>query len=145
MAKENRELKLVGFNIIKIDAEKNPNHRGDVKLSSNISIKNIEKFKPELAKQESLKIQFIFEVTYGELGKVLLEGEIYLLADSKSSKELLKTWKDKDMSSDVHVALLNIINQKASLRAFEVEEELNLPIHVRLPMLQPQNAEEQSN
>ncbi len=133
---DKKEIRLLGFNLLKVEAEKNQDFKGKLEIKSNINIKNIEKHKLDLAKQDSLKIDFSFDIDYGELGKVILSGNLFLLTDSKSLKETLNSWKDKKLDSEINMAILNIIMQKASLRAFELEEELGLPLHVQLPRLQ---------
>ena len=37
---------------------------------------------------------------------------------------------------DEHAHITNMIIQKASIKAFELEEELGLPIHISLPQMQ---------
>ena len=138
-----KQIRLIGFNITKIHAERNQGFDGKLGVKSNVNIKNIEKFKPELAKQDSLKIDFVFEIDYSELGKVSIEGTMFITADSKQMKEILNSWKDKNLNSELHLGIINIILQKASLRAFQLEEELGLPIHIRLPRIRPNPQEQQ--
>ena len=44
-------------------------------------------------------------------------------------------WKDKKMPDDFRNTLFNLILRKASLKALQLEEEMNLPIHMQLPTL----------
>ena len=136
-----QEIRLLGFSLTKLEAEKKPDFKGKLEVASNINILKIEKFKPELAKQESLKIEFSFDIDYKELGKVVLQGIIFLLVDTKTMKKVLTSWKDKKLDSEFQLIVLNLIMQKASLKAFQLEEELGLPLHVQLPRLQPKESE----
>ncbi|MGC9309229.1 MAG: hypothetical protein ACP5D2_00855 [Candidatus Nanoarchaeia archaeon] len=138
MAKQDRNIRLGGFQLNKISAEKNSNFKGKLEIDSNINLKNIEKYKPDIAKQDSLKIEFSFKIDYKELGNINLEGSLFLILDNKTMKEILQGWEKNNIPQELHITLLNIIVQKSSLRAFELEEELGLPLHIRLPRLQPQ-------
>ncbi len=135
MAKEPGSIRLVGFSLTKIQAEKNHDFEGKPEVKSNIDVKNVEKFKPDLSKQESLKIEFDFKVDYGKLGKVDFEGMMFLLVDPKLMKQVISDWKNKKIAQGLNVAVLNIIVQRASLKAFKIEEELGLPTHIQLPRL----------
>lgn len=133
---EIKDLRLLGLNFSKIEAEKNSNYNGKLEIKQNINVETIEKFKPELAKQDTLKIKFSFEVDYGELGKINLKGTMFLSLDPKSLKEILKQWEAKKLSKEFSLVAFNIIFQKASLKALQFEEELGLPPHVQLPRFQ---------
>jgi hypothetical protein len=130
-----KDIKILGFNFTKVSAEKAPDFSGDIKLSTNINISSVEKQKLELVKDEALKISFSFTISYGELGKVELSGNMFLLTDSKVLKEALKSWEDKKLPEDLRLSVLNVIMQRSSLRAFQLEEDLGLPLHMPLPRL----------
>lgn len=131
-----RELKLIGFNLIKIEAEKNQTFDGKIKIKQDIQLKSVEKQKINLTKQESLKIEFYNEINYGELGKIAFTGNIFFLVNSKTMKEALKAWKKNRLPEQLNLIILNIIMQKSTTKAFQLQEELNLPHHIQLPRLQ---------
>jgi hypothetical protein len=138
MAKENNSMKLLGFNLTKFSGERKPDFKGELEMKSNINLKTIEKFKPEGAKQESLKAEFTFGIVYTDLGSIEIEGIVFIGADPKVIKETIKEFKDNNLTTPVQVGIMNVIMQKASIKALEIEEELGLPPHIRLPVLQPQ-------
>jgi hypothetical protein len=125
-------LKLVGSRIVKINAERNHDFSGKLEMSTNIQIKEIELIKDS---KETIKVTYLFEIDYKELGKVSVEGNIFLTGETKIIKELLKNQKDKKYETPTHIAITNLIIQKASVKAIELEEELMLPIHIKLPTL----------
>jgi hypothetical protein len=129
------EMRLVGFNLTKIHAEKNPNFQGKLEINTNVTVPSIEKHKLDISKEEAVKVDFNFDVSYKELGKVELSGQIFMILDSKSLKEILAHWKDKDAESveKMRVTIFNIIIQKCSLKALSLEEEMGLPPHVQMP------------
>ena len=138
MAEQKEEIKFLGINFNKIKGEKDPTFQGNIDMGSNIEVKNVEKFKPALAKQESLKIDFVFDIDYKEMGKVSLEGTLFLLLDTKTMKEILDSWKKQTLPDFINLAIANIVVQKASTKALQLEEELGLPSHIPFPRLRPQ-------
>jgi hypothetical protein len=133
---EEKSMRLVGSEFTKIGVERNPEFKGKLSVNSDIGLVLIEKFKPESAKQETLKIVFKYSIDYAELGNVTIEGRLYILADTKTQKEILKGWKDKKMDTPEHLTIMNMIMQRSTIKALELEEELGLPIHIKLPVLQ---------
>lgn len=127
-------LKLIGSKFTKINAERKQNFTGKLTISTNIQIKNLEKIE-EL--KDALKTSYNFEVNYNELGCIIIEGNVFISATPRTIKELLKSWKDKKFDTPEHIQITNFIIQKASIKAFELEEELGIPIHIRLPTLSP--------
>lgn len=128
------DLKLIGSKFTKLIAERKPNFSGKLSVNTNIKIKELEKTKDL---KDTLKISYDFEVTYGELGNIILEGDIFISTNSRITKDLLKSWNSKKFDTPEHIQITNFIIQKASIKAFELEEELGLPIHIRLPTLSP--------
>lgn len=130
------DIKLGAFKFLKVFAERSEEFKGELKITPNINLKSIDKHTSDLSKQESLKIDFKFDVDYNGLGKISLEGLLFLIMDPKTLKETLSSWKDKKLNDEVKSIILNLIMHKSSVRAMELEEELNLPLHVQLPRLQ---------
>ncbi|MDH3324087.1 MAG: hypothetical protein OEL89_00450 [Candidatus Peregrinibacteria bacterium] len=130
------KLKLVGSKLIKIEAERNADFSGKLEMKTNLIINSIEKIKEA---KETLKLLYNFEIDYGELGKVSVTGNLFLTGDSKPIKDLLKAQKEKKYDTPEYIAITNLIIQKASIKAFELEEELGLPIHIKLPSLSLKN------
>ncbi|MBT7102108.1 hypothetical protein HN935_01200 [archaeon] len=125
-------LKLAGSRFTKIDAERNDDFSGKLEMTTNIKITSIEKIKET---KDSIKLKYVFAVDYKELGKITVGGILFLSGDSKTIKEILKSHKDKKYETPEYISITNVIIQKASIKAFEIEEELSLPIHIKLPAL----------
>ena len=126
------DLKLIGSKFTKLTAERKPNFAGKLTVNTNIKIKELERTE-EL--KDSLKISYDFEVNYGDLGSITLEGDLFISSNGKIIKELLKSWNEKKFDTPEHIQITNFIIQKASIKAFDLENELGLPIHIRLPTL----------
>ncbi len=130
-------IKLLGSKFTKVSAFRDPEFSGTLNMNQNINIKKIDKYKSEFSKQESLKINYSYIIDYKELGKIEIEGILFIGGDNKLQKELLKNWTDKNYNTPEQVAIMNLIIQKASVKALVLEEELSLPVHFKLPSLQP--------
>jgi len=131
-----KDTKLGAFRFSRQSVERNEEFNGKLKITPNINIKNIEKFKSENSKQESLKVDFKFEVDYNGLGKVSLEGRMFLIVSAQVLKEAVDGWKNKKLDNEINLLILNVIMQKSSVKALQLEEEIGLPFHVQLPRLQ---------
>jgi hypothetical protein len=140
-----KDIRLLAFDFTKINAEKFTGFSGKLDIKSNIDIKSLEKIKP--GKQEALKIKFTSSVDYGKLGKIELEGNIFITADSKSLKETASSWKDKKQPTELQLAIVNLILQKASIKAIQIEEEIGLPIHLQniFPRVQSSQLQNQAS
>lgn len=126
------DLKLIGANFSEIKAKRNPEFDGKIELKTNINIISIEKIEKS---KDTLKIIYNFEVNYGDLGRIEIVGNIFITTTTKTIKTILKNKENKEYNSEEYILITNLIIRKASLKAFELEEELSLPIHIKLPTL----------
>ncbi len=134
-------MKILGFNFTKVQVEKFKDRVENLKIGTRIDVSNILSTKADMLKtrEEILAVKFTFGLDYEpELAKIDLEGNIVLSLEPKMAKEVLKEWKGKQMPSEFRQTLFNIIMRKAGLRAIQLEEEMNLPIHFQLPTLKIQ-------
>ena len=127
-------MKLIRSRFAKIEAVRDIEFNGKVEINTNINISSIEKLNNS---KEAIKAKYNFNIDYSGLGKISLEGIIFLSCDPKTVKELLKNQEKKEFNSEEFIAITNLIIQKASIKAFELEEELDLPIHTKLPSISP--------
>jgi len=126
------EIKLIGSRITKILGERNPDFSGKLEINTNIKIKDMVKMKDS---KDSLRIDYDLSIDYKELGKISIEGMLFISTDSKTIKEIQKAWKDKKFDTEEQIMVTNMIIKKVSIKAFELEDELGLPIHIQLPSL----------
>ena len=131
-------MRLIGFNFTKINMEKFSDRGKNLKISTKIDIPEIKNIKPDFfkIKEEIIQIKFSYNINYNpDIAKIELAGDLLLAVDSKAVKDILKQWKDKEMSEDFRIDLFNIILRKSSLKALQLEDEMNLPAHISLPFL----------
>lgn len=131
-------MQLIGFNLKKIHAERSPEFKRGA-VNTNIEFTDIVKEKIELINNEALRISFLFDVVYTEaqnkelkLGQIVFEGDILFSADKEESKNILKSWKDKKIPDEIRLQMINLVLKRCSTKAFNLEEDLNLPYHIPL-------------
>ncbi|MEK6848774.1 MAG: hypothetical protein AABX65_04040 [Nanoarchaeota archaeon] len=131
-------MHIIGFNFDKILAERKKPLVSDLKIHTNIDVKDITEQKVEVFKdKEVLKFDFMFTIDYQKEIANLDFGGFILLAvdDKKQSKDILQRWKKKDIPAEIKLFLFNFILAKCSMKALQLEEDLGLPTHVQLPRL----------
>jgi hypothetical protein len=131
-------MRIVGFNYTKISGERIKPIEKEVKINTGTNITLIEQIKPSVlnSKDEFISVEFEFSLNYEtELAQIKLNGQLLLNTDSKKAKEILKMWKDKKMPEDFKLLVFNHILRKSNLRCLQLEEELHLPIHIKMPRL----------
>ena len=131
-------MKLMGFNFNKINIEKFSDNFKNLKINTNLSISDIKQLKQEIfkAKEELLLLEFKFIIDYSpEIAKLDFEGKIIFSLESKKAKEILKEWEKKEINEEFKIIIFNSILRKANIKALPLEEEMNLPPHIALPMV----------
>ncbi len=126
-------MKIVGFSFTKISVEKINEVNKELKVNTNIDISDIRELKSHIlkTKEELLGVNFTFTVNYEpNFAKVITKGNLIVSVEPKISKEILKQWENKKMPEDFKLSLFNIILRKSSLKTFQLEDEMNLPLHL---------------
>jgi len=129
-------MKIIGFNFDKIHIEKISNKLKGLKINTNIDIKNVKSLKQELfhTKEEVIEIKFGYEIDYSpNIAKISLSGNIVLLIDLKTAKKFVKEWKSKKIPEEHKLIIFNVIMKKSNLKSIQLEDEMNLPLHISLP------------
>lgn len=137
-------MRILGFNFSKISVERLKGKQGEVSINSNIDLENIEEINENILKSQEkpIQIDFIYLVKYEpDLAKIDLKGTIILSLDEQQAKDVLKDWKKKKLSDEFRTLVFNIILRKATIKALELEDEMNLPTHMPMPVLGSDNAE----
>ncbi len=129
-------MRVVGFNFNKINVERFEGSYEKLSVKTNIDIAEIKNVKQDLFKtdEEFIGVKFSFNLDYEpKIAKIELSGEIVFSMDSKLAGDVIKQWKTKNIPEDFRVFLYNFILKKSNVKAFQFEEELNLPLHIPLP------------
>ena len=129
-------MRIIGFNFTKINVEKKKDIEGKLEIKSNLSMEDIKKEKIALA-GDVLRFSFSFEIKYSpDFANVLLEGDI--IASSLDVKKILKQWSKKKIDEDIKIPVFNFILSRCNVKALQLEEEFNLPLHIPMPRLAKQ-------
>jgi len=130
-------MKFIGFNLTKINAEKLSDNFKTAKISTKINITSIDPVESNFFKEEGLlRVKFTYSIEYStNAAKVEISGDILLSTEKKQAKEITEGWKDKKISEDLRILIFNLILKKANVKALELEEQLNLPLHIPMPSL----------
>lgn len=131
-------MRIVGISFSKVLAERFNKKLNELKIGNEINVKSIEEIDSGSVKiKESLiEVNFYYNVLYEPgLAKISFEGSLLVAVEPKEAKDILKSWKDKDLDESIKLNFFNAILRKVSLKALQLEEELNLPPHFSLPFL----------
>lgn len=129
-------MKIIGFNFNKVYIERFSDNLKELKINTNIDIKNVKQLKQELfhTKEEIIEVKFGYDIDYSpDIAKLSLSGNIILLVDSKTAKKFVKEWKNKKIPEEDKLTIFNVIMKKSNLKAIQLEDEMNLPLHISLP------------
>ena len=129
-------MKIVGFNFKKLSIEKTSDKFKDLKINTNIDIINVKQIKPEIfqPKEELVEVEFNYFIEYSpDIAKISLSGTVLVMADTKVIKDFIKQWKKKKLPEEHRILVFNVILKKSNLKAMQLEDELNLPLHIPLP------------
>ena len=132
-------MRIIGFNFTKISGKRlneGAGPSGELKINTDIEIPELKEVKSDIlkTKEEILAAKFTYTINYNpNFAKIELEGKILLALEPKAAKEIIKQWKKKKISEDFRIPLFNVILKKSSLKALDLEEELNLPLHIPMP------------
>lgn len=131
-------MRIIGFNLSKIQIEKKEMFQGKIQVNQNIDITDLVKEKVPISDEEMIKIYFSFTIKYSEdFAKLEFAGNTIILPDKEELKKFMKSWKDKQVPPEYRVFLFNFIMNKCNIKALSLEDELNLPFHLPLPRLDP--------
>ena len=136
-------MKIVGFNIDKILVERKSVIKPNLEIKSNLNIDSIKEDSVPFSKLPAAKFNFSFMVNYEpDTAKIEILGNVLtLIDDGEDVKETIKNWKKKDFSPEVKASLFNFILGKCNLKSIQLEDEMNLPLHVPFPKVTPNSSE----
>lgn len=138
-------MAIVGFSFSKILVEKKEKAPLKTEIKSKIHITNISKDDVKLVQgKDVLRFGFEFGIEYlPNLAKIEFEGHLLLVAEPKEADEIIKKWKaGNKLDDDIRLRVYNTIFNKCNVKAFELEEDFNLPLHLRLPQIAKDAAKE---
>ena len=103
-----------------------------------IDVSSIKEVKADFFKgeEELIGVEFVFTLDYNpDIAIIELKGNLIIALEPKLAKDILKQWEEKKILSDFKLDLFNIILRRSTLKCLQLEDEISLPLHVRLPTL----------
>jgi len=127
-------MKIINFSLSKISAEKNKTEKGKIEIKSKIDLKDVKEESISISSNKAINLSFSYSVEYTpKFGKIELEGNVIMLAESNETESIMKEWKKKQIPDTMKTPLFNFIMTKCNLKALQLEEELGLPTHIPMP------------
>ena len=91
-------MKIAGFSINKISAEKKSPIKGKLELKSNVDIKDILREDIQITKNAALKFDFEFSINYEpKVASILITGSIIAIDEKTNQKIFLKNGKRRSL------------------------------------------------
>ena len=133
-------MPIIASNFDKFVAEKKKTLEAPIKVDSGVKIIDIKKEELNVGgtAEAVLKIDYDFTVKYDpKQAEIVIEGHLLYAESTKKVEEILKNWK-KTQKFDPEVAqlIMNNILIKCNIKALLLSQEIGLPPHIRLPMVQ---------
>lgn len=133
-----KDMPIIGFNINKIDARKDNDITGQLEIKSDLKITKVEEQTILLGNdKKALKFNFDFIVDYEpKYAKIVLSGDIMFMEDEGKAKDIIEKWKKtKKLEPELAERLFNNILLKCNIKTLNLSQDLNLPPHIRLPII----------
>lgn len=136
---EGDKMPIVGFSFESINVERRGPVQGNISVTNNVVVTNIEKSDLALggAKQDGLRFSYKFVSKYEpDLGEIVLKGEVLFIDDQEKIKSIAEGWeKSKQIPQDVMGAVLNAVLERCNIEALILSRDVNLPAPIRLPKI----------
>jgi len=137
-------MSVINISLTKISAERKSVPKGRISIKNNIKITGVDEVKMGIDKaRTSLKVGYVFATEYAPgFADVALEGDVFLLEDSKTAKDIMDKWKkEKTLDKSVAADVMNRLMTKCSIETILLAKELGLPSPIPMPKIR---AKEQS-
>jgi len=161
-------MQIIGFYLTKISTSKSQNFKQVTNINTDVEFLNLEKDKVDFLKDaEAIRVSFKFSVNYyneqqfkqieneqkeskgknkkedqtDKDGEVIFEGNILLSTNQEEAKNLLDSWKTKNIPDGIKVPIFNLILKKCTTKALDLEDQVSLPYHLQLPSIQLEQKE----
>jgi hypothetical protein len=129
-------MQVIGFNFNKISATKTDNPKGKMNIKMGITFEKLTKEAVKSVNQDVIKADFDFSVDYVKIANLGFKGSVYFTATPDKIKEIIKHWdKNKQLTEELKVPLMNFVLNKCNVKSLQLEEEFNLPPHIKLPKI----------
>jgi len=132
-------MPVIGMEIKSIEGKREDSIGKNLRIDNGPKINKIKTKKIDSLGKEALDIDFEYQCNYKNpdkkkpIGSIVIKGSTLFLTEN--TKEVMKKWKkDKKLSQDVALPVLNNIIRRCLTKAINLSEELKLPPPIRFPI-----------
>ena len=139
-------MKVIGFNFNKISIEKLSDNFKNISLESQIDFEEVKNIKSNILNSDEevivAKAKYILKYS-PDIVNIEMGLNVLISLNPENSKKIIENWNDsKKLPEDFRFFLNNLILKKTTLKALELEDELNIPPHIPMPSLKKQEDKE---
>ena len=119
-----------------INAERKSIPKGNISVSNNIKIENVEEVKMGLDKtKQALKFVFSYKTAYApDIALIELKGDLLGLVNEADAKKIMEKWqKDKTLDKEYAKTVINNVMNKCTIEVILLARELGLPSPIPMP------------
>lgn len=138
-------MPIIGFGFDKILAENRTKGSSEKvsKVETHIVVEDIKEEKVGVSTKDKLiRLNFLFELIYEpKVADILLGGHVDYVGSEKEVKNVLATWKKDKKKLDFEEirGILNLVLIKSNIKALELSQEIGLPPHLPMPLMNKQD------
>jgi len=134
-------MPIIGFNFDKFNVVKLKPLEPPIQVESGMKILDVKKEEITLGndqKDNVLRFDYEFSVKYTpKQADILIEGHILFAEEKKKMDKIFDDWKKtKKFNADVTQLVMNNVLLRCNIKALLLGQEIGLPPHIRLPMVQ---------
>ena len=142
-------MPIVGFGFDRINVERKQQFSKEDKINNSLKIYEVKETKLKTSdknEEDALTLLFEFGLDYGKAGILELKGHIIFYDSKDQIKEIYDFWeKNKRLPTEFSTHMFNFIMLKSTVRALSLEEEVGLPLHLRLPRFKVEKQQKQAS
>lgn len=129
---------IVGFNVDRIEAEKEQNVQGNLQINYVPQIEDVSAVSVNAFDEEVAKIDFTFRVEYtaGDQvqAEIVIEGNVLWNGDTE---EVVDTWEeDEELPENIRAPLMNDLYRKLLSESVGIADTLNMLPPIPTPQVQ---------
>jgi hypothetical protein len=124
-------MPVIGITLKGINAKKFEEIDGQIKVNSNMNIKDVKEQDLPFLKAKGLAVDFEFKTRYvdrdeKDRAEIGIEGTVIVMEDDMD--KIVKDWKkDKKLPEDMKFQVIQIVSDKCSKKAIAISDDLQLP------------------
>ncbi|MBT3985415.1 hypothetical protein HOD38_05555 [archaeon] len=135
-------MPVVGFNFDKFHVERKKPIEAPLNVDTGMKIVEIKQEEIPLSGDQTqtvMRVDYEFSVKYDpKQAEILIEGHLMFLEEKDKLIKMIEEWKKtKKFEPKATQLIMNNVLLRCNIKALLLGQELGLPPHIRLPMIQP--------